>query len=91
MLDLDADNDGHTDLMSIADDGELALLRNETATENRQLKLALRSFAGQPSSIGVRVQVRREDFVTTRWTQRELPIEIGMGPRSAADSIQTFG
>lgn len=90
MLDLDADYDGDTDLLLVAADGNLALLRNETSTKNRQLKLALRSFAGHPSSIGVRVQVRREDFVATRWTQRELPIEIGMGPRSVADSIQTL-
>ncbi|MEX2093666.1 MAG: VCBS repeat-containing protein, partial [Pirellulales bacterium] len=90
MLDFDADNDGDTDLLLIAGDGPLFLLRNETSTKNRQLKLSLRSFAGHPSSIGVRVQVRQEEFVVTRWTQRELPIEIGMGPRSVADSIQTL-
>ena len=90
LLDLDADNDGHTDLLAVTGEGPPTLLRNETPTKNRQLKLSLRSYAGHPSSIGVRVQARRENFVVTRWTQRELPIEIGMSPYESADSIQTL-
>jgi hypothetical protein len=90
LIDLDADGDGDTDLLAIDSDGRLVLLRNDTETENRQLKLVLRSFVGHPSSIGTRVEVRREDHVVSRWTQRELPIEIGMGPHKQADSIQTL-
>jgi hypothetical protein len=90
LLDFDADNDGDTDLMQIAENGRLSLLRNETPNNNRQLKLSLRSFAGHPSSIGVRVQVRSEEFVATRFTQRELPIEIGVGQHTGVDTIQTL-
>jgi tetratricopeptide (TPR) repeat protein len=90
LLDADIDGDDRTDLVAIDQDGEVALLRNETPTSNRQLKLALRSFVGSPSSIGVRVQARAGDFVVTRWTSRELPIEIGIDAKSGLDSIQTL-
>jgi tetratricopeptide (TPR) repeat protein len=90
LLDADLDNDGRTDLTLIGVDGRLALLRNETPTENRQLKLALRSFAGSPSSIGVRVEVRSGEHVVSRWTSRELPIELGLAQNTKADSIQTL-
>jgi hypothetical protein len=90
LLDLDADGDGHTDLLVIADDGTLSLLHNDTPTDNRQVKLVLRSFVGHPSSAGVRVEVRRENLFASRWTERELPVEIGIGPHDQADSIQTL-
>ena len=90
LLDADMNGDGRTDLALIGEDGRLVVLRNETPTPNRQLKLALRSFVGSPSSIGVRVQVRAGDFVVTRWTSRELPIEIGIGQKAKLDSIQTL-
>ncbi len=90
LLDADIDGDGRTDLTLVPSDGPLVLLRNETPTTNHQLKLALRSFVGSPSSIGVRVQVRSGELVVTRWTDRELPIEIGLGQKTMADSIQTL-
>jgi tetratricopeptide (TPR) repeat protein len=90
LLDADIDGDGRTDLMLTDDNGKLTLLHNETPTTNHQLKLAIRSFAGSPSSIGVRVQVRSGKLVVTRWTSRELPIEIGIGQTTMADSIQTL-
>jgi hypothetical protein len=90
MLDADIDGDGRTDLALIGDDGHSKLLHNQTRTNDHQLKLALRSFVGSPSSIGVRVQVRSGDLVVTRWTNRELPIEIGIGQKTIADSIQTL-
>jgi hypothetical protein len=90
LLDADLDGDGRTDLAILGTDGRLAVLRNETPTDNRQVKLALRSFVGSPSSIGVRVQVRSGEHLVTRWTSRELPIEIGIGQTTQADSIQTL-
>lgn len=90
LLDADIDGDDRTDIVAIGQDGRLAVLRNETRTPNRQLKLALRSFVGSPSSIGVRVQVRADNFVVTRWTERELPIEIGVDAKNQLDSIQTL-
>ncbi len=90
LLDADIDGDDRTDLVAIGQEGRLVVLRNETPTSKRQLKLALRSFVGSPSSIGVRVQVRAGNFVVTRWTNRELPIEIGMDAKSRLDSVQTL-
>ncbi len=90
ILDLDADGDGDVDLLFLGDDGKLRLLKNDAAAGNGQLKLAINSFVGHPSSIGVRVQTRAEDHVVTRWTNRELPIEIGMAGHVEADSIQTL-
>jgi tetratricopeptide (TPR) repeat protein len=90
LLDADIDGDDRTDLAAIGQDGGLTVLRNETPTPNRQLKLALRSFVGSPSSIGVRVQARAGNFVVTRWTDRELPIEIGVDAKNKLDSIQTL-
>jgi hypothetical protein len=90
FLDADVDNDGLTDLVIIGTDGRPYLLSNKTDTTNRQVKLALRSFAGSPSSIGVRVELRSGEHVVSRWTSRELPIEIGLGQNTLADSIQTL-
>jgi tetratricopeptide (TPR) repeat protein len=90
LLDADMNSDGRTDLVLVGTDGGVTLLRNETPTENRQLKLALRSFVGSPSSIGVRVQVRSGEHAVTRWTNRELPIEIGLGQHTTADSVQAL-
>ena len=90
LLDLDADGDGDSDLLLLGDFAEVRLLRNETETENRQLKLALHSYVGQPSSIGVRVEARRGEFLASRWSQRELPLEIGIGEHDQLDSIQSL-
>ncbi len=90
LLDLDADGDGDTDLVIVGGDGRLRVLRNDSPSASRQLKLAINSYVGHPSSIGVRVQVRAKDLLVSRWTQRELPIEIGMGAHDIADSVQTL-
>jgi tetratricopeptide (TPR) repeat protein len=90
LHDLDADADGDVDLLVVNDDGQLSLASNETPKSGDLLKLTVNSFVGHPSSIGVRVQVRAADHVVTRWTHRELPIEIGMGEHKEADSIQTL-
>jgi tetratricopeptide (TPR) repeat protein len=90
LLDLDADGDGDTDLIAVGTDGVLRLLRNQTETGNRQIKLSVNSFVGHPSSIGVRIEARAEDLAVVRWTNRELPIEIGVGTHREIDSIQTL-
>ena len=90
LLDADIDGDSRTDLTLIGEADRLVFMRNETPTSNRQLKLALRSFVGSPSSIGVRVEVRSGDHIVSRWTSRELPIEIGLAQNTKADSIQTL-
>ncbi|CAD7694872.1 unnamed protein product [Ostreobium quekettii] len=90
LLALDFSNDGLTDLVAIGIDDAVSIQTNSTDTENQQLKLAIRSYAGHPSSIGVRVQVRRKAFVTSRWLQQELPIELGIDSLVEADAIQTL-
>ncbi|MCA9187669.1 MAG: FG-GAP-like repeat-containing protein [Pirellulaceae bacterium] len=90
MWDLDLDHDGDTDLLCLDGDNKIVALRNEGGNRNRQIKLQLHSLAGNPSSIGTRVTMRSDTTVVSRWTQRELPIEIGMGQHDHADSIQTL-
>ncbi|MCA9260394.1 MAG: hypothetical protein KDA61_14380, partial [Planctomycetales bacterium] len=89
-LDLDADGDGDTDLIALSRDGEVEALVNEGGDGMLQLKLSLHSYVGHPSSIGTRVQVRRKGRTVTRWTRRELPIEIGLGVDDAVDVVQTL-
>lgn len=89
LLDIDCDFDGRTDLLSIDSQGVLHVLKNQTPDAGNQLKLALYSFVGQPSSIGTRVQFRNGSKAVTRYTQRQLPIEIGIGDASRADVLQT--
>jgi hypothetical protein len=90
LLDLDVDADGDVDLLCLTIDGQLWIVKNGSRPGSRLLKLAINSFVGFPSSTGVRVQVRAEDHVVTRWTQRELPVEIGMADHVEADSVQTL-
>ncbi len=87
---LDVDGDCDTDLLFVDDLGQLRVLRNELANGNRQLKMSLYSNEWDPSSIGTRVEVRRDDFLAARWTAAELPIEIGVGQRRQVDSVQTL-
>jgi len=90
LLALDIDADCDTDLLMLDEMGRLHSLRNETPTTNRQLKVSLHDYSKHPSSIGTRVEARRDKFVAARWTDRELPIEIGVGQRPWIDSVQTL-
>jgi tetratricopeptide (TPR) repeat protein len=87
-LDFDADCD--TDLLALDEAGRLLAFRNGSSAGNRQLKMSVFSNVENPSSIGTRVEVRRDDFVASRWTEYELPIEIGVGSRERLDTVQTL-
>ena len=89
-LAFDADQDGDTDLLCVTNTGAVTLLQNQTQGVGRQLKLGLRSYVGVPSSIGVRVTARRGDFVASRWTHSQQPIELGLGPHQQLDSLQSL-
>ncbi|TWT36591.1 FG-GAP repeat protein [Posidoniimonas corsicana] len=90
LIAMDITADGKSDIVAVGRDDGVSILANATITKNQQLKLAIRSYAGHPSSIGVRVQVRRERFVASRWLQEELPIELGVNSLSEVDAIQTL-
>ncbi|MCA9241167.1 MAG: hypothetical protein KDA37_13245, partial [Planctomycetales bacterium] len=89
LLDVDADGDGDTDLIAVSQDNSTSLITNVTHPVGRQLKLSLHSYTGQPSSIGVRVQARHGGSAVTRFTHRQLPIEIGLGTATEAQTVQT--
>lgn len=83
----DADQDGDTDLTLVTADG-LRILRNEGGNANRQLKIRLATVKTNPSGLGTHVEVRAGSF----WVTRQItgpPIEIGVGPRSRLDAVQT--
>ncbi|MEX2317560.1 MAG: FG-GAP-like repeat-containing protein [Pirellulales bacterium] len=90
LLALDFDGDCDTDLLTLDEEGRLQALRNESNSGNRQLKMSVFSNEEQSSPIGTRVEVRRDDFLASRWMQAELPVEIGVGPRTRVDTIQTL-
>jgi tetratricopeptide (TPR) repeat protein len=90
LLAADLDADGDTDLLLRDEGGGLRLLRNAGGNANRQMKFSLLSLSGSLSSTGTRIEVRESEFRAARWTQRETPIEIGIGRRSRLDSVQTL-
>lgn len=90
LRDIDVDHDGRTDLLCVDRDGQVQLFHNQTSNAGQQIKLALQSYVGQSSSIGTRVQLRWGANAVTRYTDRQLPIEIGIGDADKIDVIQTL-
>ncbi len=86
----DVDTDGDTDLLLQITGGKVHRIINEGGHAHQQLKLSMISLTGIRSSAGTRVEIRDRDFRATRWTQRELPVEIGLADRTHLDSVQTL-
>jgi enediyne biosynthesis protein E4 len=53
----DLDNDGRTDVVIVAQNAPLALLHNQSATQNHSLTLALEGTASNRDAVGARVAV----------------------------------
>ncbi len=82
----DFDQDGDTDLaVSVAGQG-LKLLRNDGGNANHQLKLRLIGNRSNASGLGIRIEVASGSFRVHR-TVQSLPVEIGVGPRDAIESL----
>ncbi len=88
VLSADADLDGDSDLLVVAERG-LRLLRNDGGNANGQLKTRLVTIKTNPAGLGTHIELRAGDFWVTRTVNR-LPIEIGVGPRKRLDSVQTL-
>jgi RNA polymerase sigma-70 factor (ECF subfamily) len=95
----DFNNDGKLDLATLAADPPVAVLRNETGSANKFLKLQLRQKDKNVFAIGAKIQVYRAGQLGEQKAQlalRELmcnnlnsvdyaPILIGVGPAAAVD------
>ncbi len=77
----DLDADGDTDLLLLTERG-LRLWRNEGGHRNGQIKIRLAGTKTNPGGLGTRIEVRRGGFWLSR-TVSEMPIEIGLGGRTA--------
>lgn len=91
----DLDGDGDTDLLvsgvfasDEAESRSLRAYRNDGGNRNRQLKIRLLGTKTNTTGIGTHIEVRAGDFFVAH-DVTSLPIEIGAGPHTKIDSIQT--
>jgi tetratricopeptide (TPR) repeat protein len=92
----DYDNDGATDLLVTQSDGPAVLLRNEGATQNHWLKLALKGLADNKSAIGTKVEVfaggNRQKFEiygsNGNFGQNASDLVVGLGDAKEADIVR---
>ncbi len=82
----DFDNDGDGDLMLTTDRGPV-FLRNDGGNANHMLRLALRGTKGNRTGLGARIEIRAGNTRISRAFSR-LPVEIGIGPHEALDSVR---
>jgi hypothetical protein len=92
----DYDNDGATDLLITQNHAPAVLLRNEGATQNHWLKLALKGLNDNKSAIGTKVEVfsggNRQKFEIYGSNgylgQNSTDIVVGLGPSKEADIVR---
>jgi hypothetical protein len=81
----DIDNDGRTDVVIVAQNGPLALLRNQSASQNHFLVLSLEGTASNRDAVGARVAV-------TAGGKTQVAVRLGGGSYlSASDPRLHFG
>ena len=85
---VDFDNDGDLDLLITRPDQTLALWRNDGGNVNHLLKVRLSGNKSNSSGLGVRVEVATSGLRLMRRVAT-LPMEIGVGPYTAIDSLNT--
>ncbi len=86
---IDADGDSDSDLVLVAADGGIALLRNEGGHVQRQLKLRLNTLAmANHGGIGATIALRAAGTVVSRMVSREQPLELGLRGLDHLDSVQ---
>jgi hypothetical protein len=88
----DYDNDGDLDVLIGCNNQPAILLRNDSKTTNRWMRLALRGHGCNRDAVGARVQVRTEGLAQTRFVQsgtsyladhdRRLLIGLGRADRA---------
>lgn len=88
LLAVDLDADGDTDVIALTGDG-LRWLSNEGGHVHRQLKVRLVGTKTNPDGLGARLEARRGRFLLSR-TVTELPVELGLGPHQAVDTLQVL-
>ncbi|MEX2261885.1 MAG: tetratricopeptide repeat protein [Bryobacteraceae bacterium] len=83
----DFNGDGRQDLAAVRSDGALVLLRNQTATRNSFLRIALTGVKNLKLAPGAEVEVK----AATRYQKRiytGLPLTFGLGSFKEADTVR---
>jgi len=83
----DFDGDGRTDLAAVSEDGVLRLLRNETATADRPLAVALLGVKNLKLASGAEVEVKAGASYQ-KLAYRGVPLVFGLGRRTEADTVR---
>jgi hypothetical protein len=92
----DVDNDGRTDIILVAHNAPLALLRNQSHSSNHFLTLALEGTTSNRDAVGAQVSVTasRRTQVAARYgggsylSASDPRIHFGLGSASTVDKIE---
>lgn len=92
----DIDLDGDLDLLVTENNGAVHLLRNDTETNNRFLRILVQSETGNPNAIDAlltvfydgKKQMRRVKSSDSYLSQSEFPVTFGLGNATIIDSLR---
>jgi tetratricopeptide (TPR) repeat protein len=92
----DIDNDGRTDVVIVSENAPLALLHNQSASQNHSLTLALEGTASNRDAVGARVAVTAsgQTQVAARFgggsylSASDHRLHFGLGPARVVDRIE---
>jgi hypothetical protein len=92
----DIDGDGDQDVMHIENGGKVRLFRNDQATKNHWLRVALKGTKDNRGGIGAMVTLRNDKTVMRRCvtptrsylSQSELPVTFGLGQLTDVKEIE---
>lgn len=80
----DLDGDGDQDVVLVAPEGGVTVLRNEGGNRNQSVRVRLRGRKNNPDGYGAKVWVRQGSFFVLREAFARW-IDIGVGTRTAVD------
>jgi hypothetical protein len=92
----DLDDDGDLDLLAVAVDGELRLMRNDGGSRNRSLRVSLASLVSNRSGVGSKVDLRAGSLYQSVETSATTPpiapasLLFGLGGRADADVVRVL-
>jgi len=92
----DLDQDGDTDVVSVAPGGALRVWRNDGGNANRAIQIALAGRTSNPAGLGSKVEVRAGSLYQRVETAAATPpvtpadVTIGLGARAGADAVRVL-
>ncbi len=83
----DFDQDGRVDLAGIGSDGSLHMIRNDTSTGNRWLRVSLLGIKNARLAPGAQVEVKAGPWYQKR-TYSGVPLDFGLNSSQEADTVR---